>query len=131
MSGYLDDVPEIDESTTADDLIEFTKNRARDPIEIDGVTIYNFNSHKPDYENLEEAIDGKLERDTYVIPFQVSGPWRFMMHLFPQTIREAETLIYRENIQEYYAYHNFTRDVSDELMEGVKQRIAEDIHESD
>lgn len=129
MTEYLDDVPEIDEDTTAKELVDFTKQRAENPIEIEGTTIYNFNSHKPDYEELEKAINGKLERDTYLIPFQVTGAWLFMLHLLPQDIREAEVLIYRENIETYYAYRNFVREVPDEWMESVREDIAVSIHD--
>lgn len=125
MTDYANDVPDINEETTAEELIEYTEKRIREPIVINGTIIWNFSSHEVDRQALKEAVEGKLVRDKYMVPFQVSGAWSFMMTLLPQPVREAEILIYRNNLGEYYAYQNYNREIPEESRKEIQQKFAE------
>lgn len=127
MTAYSEDAPEVTDKTDVQELIDYARSRIENPVEIDGTTVYHFSSHQPDHEALEEAVKGKLRRDTYVVPIQVYSAWTFIMTILPETVREAELLIYRQNKGEYYAYHNFNRDISHESGQAIRQEFAEEI----
>lgn len=125
MTEYATDVPDINEETTYEDLIKYTERRMENPIQINGTTIWDFNSHEPDRDALKKAVDEKLARDKYVIPFQVTGAWTFICGLLPEPVREAEILIYRTSMAQYYAYENYYRELPEESRQRIKQDFAE------
>ena len=128
MSEYQSDAVDISDETTVDELIEYTKNRAKNPIVINGVKIYDFNTHKPKMDALEKAIEHKLQKNIYKIPLQVTGANTFVVSLLPDTIRKADNLIFRKNIEQYYAYKSFHSESSYNQKSEVREEINEIIH---
>jgi len=128
MSEYQSDAVDISDETTVDELIEYTKNRAKNPIVIDGVKIYDFNTHEPKIDALEKAIEHKLQKKLYKIPLQVTGANTFVISLLPDTIRKADNLIFRKNIEQYYAYKSFHSESSYSQKSEVREEINEIIH---
>lgn len=125
MTKYTEDAPEIDDTTEFEELIEYARKRIENPIEIKGTSIYHFSSHEPDLDALEDAIDKKLRRDEYIVPLQVTSGWMFIQELLPQHIKESELLIYREDIEEYYAYKSFIRECPEESIQKLKEEFAD------
>lgn len=128
MSEYQSDALDISDNTTVEELIEYTKSRARNPITIDGVEIYDFNTHEPKIDALEKAIEHKLEKNVYKIPLQVTGANTFVISLLPDSIRKADNLIFRRNIGQYYAYKSFHSESSYSQKSEVREEINEIIH---
>ena len=129
--SYSEDAPDITNDTDPEELIEYVRKRVENPIEIDGVTIYHFNSHEIDREALERAVDEKLRRDTYQIPLQVHSGLAFIQSILPQRIREAELLVYREDRGEFFAYKNLIRELPLESQYTVQQELAGVIRSND
>lgn len=124
MTEYASDAPEINNKTDIEELLDFTQKRIEDPIKIDGVTIYHFSSHKPDFEALENAIENKLRRKEYVVPLQVTSGWTLLLSILPEKIKRAEILMYREQEEEYYAYRNMVRELPMEKRQSITQKFA-------
>lgn len=115
----------IDDGTTIDELVDYTKRQARSPYTHEDTTVYNFSTHAVDEEALEHAIEEKLNRNLYQIPMQVLTAQAFIQSILPQRIREAEILLYRQNESDYYGYDNFIRNAPSEYQEKVQQDIAD------
>lgn len=124
---YRDDAFKIDDDTSADELIDYVRGRIEGPIEIHGTTVYNFSSHPVDTDALEDAVENKLQRETYLVPIQVTGAMMFISTLLPQQIREADYLIYRSDKNQYYAYKSFNRELADESRRAIRQEFSEEI----
>lgn len=127
MSEYSDDAPNITNSTEIDELVSYTRRRVENPIVIGDVTIYYFNSHEPDIDSLEQAVNQKLENNVYQVPLQITSGNMFIQSILPNRVREAEILIYREDNQEFFGYRNFIRDIPIEGRKGIKQELAWDV----
>lgn len=108
---YADDAPYITDETDFGELTQFAVKRTAEPIELsDGTLVYDYCSHVPDYEGLED-IQPELSKDVYVIPFQVTTAWTYIWSILPVPIREhAGFLIYIANRHEYEQYNNFYED---------------------
>lgn len=125
MNDYQDDAMNISDKTTVEELIKYTKHRAKNPIIIDDVKIYDFNTHKPKIDALEKAIEHKLEKKHYKIPLQVTGANTFVISLLPDCIRNADNLIFRKNIGQYYAYKSFHSEITHFQKKQVRKEIKE------
>lgn len=100
--------------TELDEVLDFIKNRTRNPYTVNGKIIWDFSNHKPDMEALEFATENKLENDEYVIPFQVTGTWGFIIQLLPDRLRNAEILVFKKQYGDYAAYQNMYRLMGEE-----------------
>lgn len=110
MSGeYREDTLRMTSDTELDEVLTFIKQRARNPYTVNGKIIWDFSNHKPDMEALEFATENKLENDEYVIPFQVTGTWGFIIQLLPERLRNAEILVFKKQYGDYAAYENMYR----------------------
>ena len=107
MTDYQNDALDIDDDTEVEEILNYVDQRLQNPIEIEDTTIYNFNTHKPDYSALEKAVEMKLKKNLYKIPLQLSGVNPFIISILPQEIKEADNLLYRKNLYRYYAYESF------------------------
>lgn len=124
MSEYHSNL-QIDESTTIDELVEYTKEQADNPYKHNETTVYNFSTHKIDEEALKRGIEEKFNRDLYQIPMQILTGQVFVQSILPQRIRESEILLYRVDEEDYYAYNNFVRDAPSEFQQKIQQEIAD------
>lgn len=106
-----DDSIRIDRTTTASEVRDFVERRATHPVEVDGVTVWNFSTHEVDRDALERVAP-RLRRDAYIIPYQVPGAWGYMQDLLPKGLREKELLVYSERDDRYKAFPNFLRKSS-------------------
>lgn len=110
MAGtdYSDHRLLIDSDTHPDEIREFVARRTRNPIHVDGVTIFNYSTHEIDWDELEQRVPN-LYRDEYVIPFQLGPVWAYMVLVLPKRVREAELLRYDTEEEEYHPHKNFAR----------------------
>lgn len=115
----------INQSTEADEIVDFVIKQSKNPYHYNGVTVYNFSTHEIDKSALQEGIKEKFNRDLYQIPMQVLTGNVFVQSLLPQQLREAEILLYRPDSSDYYAYRNFVRDAPTEFQQKVQQDIAD------
>jgi len=120
MTEYHSDL-EIGPSTSSKELIDFTKRQVQNPFEFQETTVYNFSTHKIDEENLKKNIERKLERNLYMIPMQVLSAEIFIVSILPPEIKNAEILLYNKNEEEYYAYKNFRRELTDEKRKRIQK----------
>lgn len=128
-TAYADDALLVDESTTLDEVQEFIRGRVEDPCIIDGTVVWNFSSHNVDQDALEKAVDRKLQKDVYVIPYQVTGTWSYMFTILPDHLQRAEVLVYKTSTGRYNAYKNFLREAPEEVHEDFKSDLARRVHE--
>lgn len=119
-----DDGLYIDRDTTVEEIKEFLKYRAQNPIVIDGTVIWDFCGYERDEEALREAVRIKLQGDKYIIPFQVTGTWGYMFHLLPEHLKDAEILVYDPRQGIYKGYRNYARDLSREQEQSFRQDLA-------
>lgn len=124
MTDYHSDF-NITPATEVDELVEYAKEQSKDPVTIQGTTVYNYSTHEVDKEALNNAIQRKLQRDLYVIPMQIQTGWMFVQSILPDRLKSAEVLMYRPDEEEYYAYHNYVRDMPMESRYSERQEVAE------
>jgi hypothetical protein len=123
-SQFADDALFISENTTTDEVKDFLRRRIEDPHEFEDAVVYDFNSYEVDAAALEEAVQGKLRQEKYLIPYQVTGTWGFMYHLLPESVKEAEVLVYHPQDEEYYAYQNFYPEVPSEVQDEFRHQLS-------
>lgn len=123
-NDFADDGLLISEDTDAEEVKSFLRRRMENPYRFDNAVVYDFNSHKIDANALEEAVNGKLRGGKYLIPYQVTGTWGFMYHLLPESVKEAEILVYHPGDGEYYAYQNFHPDVPSEVQDEFRHQLS-------
>lgn len=108
----MDNTFRIDRNTEPEEIREFVADRVRDPIEVDGVTVWNFSTHDVEMDALRE-VASSLHRDHYVIPYQVPGAWAYMVRVMPNPLSDAELLVYSKREERYKAFPNFRRLASE------------------
>lgn len=127
-----EDEPEkmrITSETNVARLREYIQRRAENPIlRSDRLTIWSFTSHEPDWHALEEKIPD-LKADRYIIPYQVPGAWGYMQSLLPDTLREADLLVYSIAEHRYKAFTNFARIADEETDVEIRSEIADWLEE--
>jgi hypothetical protein len=128
-TAYADDALLVDETTSLDEVQSFIRRRVANPHVVDGTVTWNFSSHNVDKGALERAVERKLERDKYVIPYQVTGTWSFMFTILPKQLREAEILIYKTSSGRYNAYRNFLRTAPEEVHNDFRSDLGRRVHE--
>jgi len=128
-TAYADDALLVDEDTSLDEVQEFIRGRVNEPHVVDGTVVWNFSSHNVDEEALDKAVTRKLERDVYVIPYQVTGTWSYMFSILPEQLQRAEVLIYKTNTGRYNAYTNFLREAPEEVHDDFRSDLARRVHE--
>lgn len=129
MSGsnkYKNDSLRMTNRTTVSEIKEFLRRRIRQPYHVQDTTVWNFSNHSIEHDALEEGVEGKLERDRYVIPFQVTGSFAMFFQLLPEVIQQAEILVYKPDFEEYSAYSNFLREMGDETNE-FREEMEEEL----
>ena len=104
-----DDGLRIVRTTDTQEVRDFVERRTKDPIEVDGVTVWNYSTHEPHMSELRRKA-GALRRDRYIIPYQVPGAWGYMQDLLPEKLREAELLVYSKADGTYKAFPNLLRE---------------------
>lgn len=133
---YLSDSLVLGRHTTTAEVREFLLRRVSDPIEIEGKTIYYFNNHKPNLNDMRDAVS-HLRRDVYVVPYQVTSVWSAMSLLLPTEIAEAEYLLYSpkargdDNDSYYFPRHNFAREDAQYKREEYMQRLEDAVDGGD
>lgn len=118
----------VQEDTTGDELLEYVRECAENPVRIQSRNgenvVWNFSS----YDVVQHGLDLHEKRqDEFVIPFQVTSTWAMMFVMLPERIREAENLIWRPEEQEYYAYNQFYRDIPNEQIDEFKSHLAKSV----
>lgn len=120
---YADDELRIDGQTQPEEVREFVERRIENPIRIGGVTVYNLSTHEPDMQALEAKV-GALKRSHYIIPYQISAVWGYMLRLLPGPLRDIEILEYSRQEGVYKAFKNFRR-ASDKQKDRVLRSCLE------
>ena len=129
-TAYAEDALLVDEHTSLDEVQEFIRGRIDDPHIVDDTVVWNFSSHEVDQVALEKAVERKLERDIYVIPYQVTGTWSYMFNILPEQLQRAEVLIYKTSTGRYNAYTNFLQEAPEEVHEGFRSDLARRVHKT-
>lgn len=121
-TAYADDAIRVENGTQPEEIHSFIERRASNPIQIDGKIVWNFNNHVVDEEQLAGQIEDFIY-DEYVIPYQASGAWGYMVTLLPQRIREAEILTFNQHHGQYNPYPNYIRHSDNDENEAVRMAI--------
>lgn len=119
--SYKEDALYIKDETTIDDIMDYLRECVENPVIIDDTIIWNFSTHKVDLDGLK--LDS-YDQDEFIIPYQVSGTWGFIFSLLPDRIKEAELLIYHQDVREYRAYKSFYRISVKERREQLAQDLS-------
>jgi len=128
---YADDALIMKDSTTIEDFQEFVTRRTQNPHVVNGTKIWNFSSYRVDEDALERAVENKLDEDSYVIPFQVTGVWGYMTHTIPESISKGSILVYLQDNEEYVVYNNLLSEIEDEDIKKLKTELSNDISSND
>lgn len=128
-TAYAEDALLVNEDTSLDEVRDFIRGRVDDPHVVDETIVWNFSSHNVDEAALREAVDRKLERDIYVIPYQVTGTWSYMFTILPEALQRAEILVYKTNTGRYNAYKNFLRQAPEEVHQDFRSDLARRVHD--
>lgn len=116
----------IEHDTDIDELIGYVEECSTDPyIDESGNIIWNFSTYEID----DEVDLGSKDCDEFLIPYQPSGAWAVIYTMLPERIRNAEVLVWRSDVQEYYAYRQFYRDLPNEKRGDIKNDLARKVHE--
>jgi len=85
--------------TTLEEILTFIESRIKNPIITEnGAVVFDFNNLPPNYESLN-----KLEKDIYIIPFNLSTAWGLMYELLPVDLKkQAKILMYNKQAGKYY-----------------------------
>lgn len=103
----MDDAPIVTEDTESSELREYALKRSKNPIEINGCTVYNYSSHVPDHDALDEKTEETPDGE-YIIPFQVTSGWSYIWTMLPGSMkRSSDFLIYITHEGRYSHYPNF------------------------
>lgn len=125
-----DDAVRVTKETEPPELRDFAKNRAMHPrvIEVEDkeVTIWNFSTHAIDELALYDVVPN-LNREKYVIPYQLPGVWGYFHSILPDEILEAELLVYSMRDEEYKAFPNFGRFSDSEKNKQTREEIKEEL----
>lgn len=121
---YTDDALIASSEMDAQDIRTFLVRRAREPYEIEGVTIWSFNNHELHEAQLAEQAES-FKSDEYIIPYQVPGIWGYMYRLLPKDMREIEILTYSTRDGKYYAFPNYDYYSKDNKNDETRERIRE------
>lgn len=128
QSPYREDSLEITEGTTPEHIKDFVERRSKQPIDIGGKTIWNYNNHKVEQKNITMQL-GNLMAETYFIPYQISGVWAVMFTMLPEEIRNAEILTWSSGQGRYVAFPNYYRRIdrvsNDELRNEIEEWLEQ------
>lgn len=125
---YSEDALRVENGTQPEEIQEFVIRRAKNPYIIDDVIVWDFNNHMVNINALEKQV-GDLLNTEYVIPYQASGAWAYMVSMLPKRIREAEILTYNQSEGEYKPYPNYFRHSDPAVNNGIRRRLADKIDE--
>jgi hypothetical protein len=125
---YTDDRLPAEHGTEPEDIREFVERRTKNPILVGNTIVWNFNNHEVNMEALEAQVDDFLY-DEFVIPFQASGVWGYMVELLPEYVREAEILTYDQSKGQYNPYPSFSRHADAEKNDKLRGELEEFIEE--
>lgn len=126
---FADDALYVDSDTTTEELQEFMRRRASNPIEMQGVTVWNFSSYEVDRPALRKAAVEKLQKDEFIIPFQVAGTWGLMYHLLPRRLKEAEILVYHPQNGQYRGFENFIQRIPQEAEDEFRYQLGQIVND--
>jgi hypothetical protein len=126
-----DDALYVDDSTTIAEIQEFLYGRAENPIVMNGKRIWNFSSYEVDRPALKDAVENKLRKDEFIIPFQVAGTWGLMYHLLPRRLKESEILVYHTRSGSYRAFNNFINRMPQRSEEEFQYQLGEAVYDGD
>lgn len=118
----------VTEDTSVDELLEYVRHKTENPIRVQTKNgeklVWNFSTYELDPSTLD--LDYK-KHDRFVIPFQVTSTWAMMFVLLPEKLRTAETLIWHQSEDEFFAYNQFYRDLSTERREEFRRHLSKSI----
>lgn len=125
-NDYADDHIYVTEQTDIDEIFDFVERRVTEPYQDGENTVWNFSTH----DLIEDSLDLHAKReDEFVVPYPASGPWGMMFVMLPERVREAETLVWRDDKNTYYAYSQFYRAVADERMDQFQHALSRKLSE--
>lgn len=115
----------VTEETTVDEMLEHVRQCVENPVRVKTPAgekiVWNFSS----FDVIEEGLNlNTKKQDEFVIPFQVTSTWAMMFVLLPERIRCAENLIWRPEQNEYHAYNQFYRELTDERREQFRYDLS-------
>lgn len=119
---YRDDALRVGNGTKPPDIRDFLRRRTRNPQHVAGMAIWNYNNHELNYEALREQSD-EFMRDRYMVPFQASGVWGYMVQLLPEEIAELEILTYDQESGEYTPFPNYQRHSEQIKDKGTRMEL--------
>lgn len=123
---YADDAIHVQNGTQPSEIYDFVERRATNPIEFEEATVWNFNNHVVNEEALADQVDDFLYSE-FVIPYQASAVWGFMVTLLPPELQEAEILTYDQSKGRYNPYPCFIRHSDSEKNDEIRRRITEQV----
>lgn len=127
---YAEDAVYINSSTSADELHQFVRKRAAEPIEVEDALVWNFSTHKANRSALNVAVE-QFEDDRYTIPYQLNQTWAYIQSILPHSLRKATVLRYNSSHGYYDVYRNFYQESVPHVQEEEQSRVAKAFHEAE
>lgn len=93
----------VDDDTTATEVLNYTVERLCEPATVGDVVVFNFHSAELDARAL---VNANLDPGVYVVPYQVTGVWGFIVDVLPDPVGTAPLLNYAPTEEEYRVYEN-------------------------
>lgn len=97
------------DDTTATDVLDYAADRLEQPTGVGDATVFNFHNQPLSMPELSQWAED-VESGVYVVPYQISGVWAFMVEALPSAVAQARLLAFRVNDREYVDYANWRAD---------------------
>lgn len=112
----------IGEATTIGDVVGFVRSRLEEPARLNGTIVWNFHARDLDARAL---VNADLDGGHYVVPYQASGAWGWMIEILPQKIADASVLVYRGDQEAYEVFDNYrAADVDHAALRAANENLV-------
>jgi hypothetical protein len=116
----------ISQDTTVTEVVDYVRSRLAEPSTMNGKTVWNFHARDLDARAL---VNADLDDGHYVVPYQASGAWGWMVEIIPQEIAEAPVLVYRGDEGTYEVFDNFrAADVDHAALRATHEEFVHEHH---
>lgn len=113
----------VTKDTEWEDIYEFIESRIDNPIEVGSSTVYSFNNHKVNEDEIPE-----LDDSIYVIPYGMATVWTEMVvTVIPLRLRYANMLRYNVEENDYHIANKFSYGLDRGYLRSLRGNLEEKI----
>jgi hypothetical protein len=127
---YRRDAPRLDGASGPADIRAFVRYVVEHPDLVDGVTVWNFSTHRLDHEAATLAVS-RVSGGPFIVPLQIDSYWHYAQKLLPRSVRRADYLIYSTKTGRYSVHPNYRRLADDGEADALRAYLAQYVFHSD